>query len=80
MVQGQNCMRKCWVPDELCADAWPAQPRRVLGDEEGDLGPPEAPQGTKDTLGLKEERAHLCFPSGLEEDRCACGVKQNHGM
>ena len=54
----------------------PAQPPRVLGDEEGDLGPQEAPQGTTVRLGLKQERAQLWFPSGVE-DRCACSVTQN---
>ena len=27
-----------------------------------------------DMLGLKEARARLCFPSGVDEDRCACSV------
>ena len=56
--------------------AGPAQPPRVLGNEEGGLGPLEAPQGTMDGLRLKQEMAPLCFSSGVE-DRCACGVTPN---
>ena len=75
-VQGQNCMRKCGVQDELCTEPRPSTATRVLGNEEGDLGTLEAPQGTMDALRFKQERALLCFPSGVE-DRCACGVTQN---
>ena len=55
----------------------PVQPPRVLGDEEGDLRPPEAPQGTMDGLGLKQERSQLCFQSGIDEDRGLGDVTQN---
>ena len=54
----------------------PAQPPRVLSDEEGDLGPLEVLQGNMDGLGIKQEIAPLFFPSGVE-DRCACGVTKN---
>ena len=43
MVQGQNCMRKCGVPDELCTKPRASTANRVLGDKEGDLGLLEAP-------------------------------------
>ena len=45
----------------------PAQPSRVLGNEEGDLGPQEAPQGTMDVLGL--ELSCTSHP-GLRTDMC----------
>ena len=53
MVQGQNCMRKCGGPDELCTEPRASTANRVLGDKEGDLGLLEAPQGTTVGLGLK---------------------------
>ena len=53
----------------------------MLGDEEGDLGLPEAThpphQGNTDRLGLKQERAWLHFQSGVDKDRCVCSVTQN---
>lgn len=55
----------------------PAQPPRVLGEEEGDLRPPEVPQGTMDGLKLKQERAQLHFQPGTDKDRCVCSVTQN---
>ena len=49
----------------------------MLGEEEEDLRPPEAPQGTMDGLRLKQERAQLHFQPGTDKDRCVCYVTLN---